>query len=218
MNIPSLSINTIRIYNKNIEHIGSSQILSRALNRPINLYRCPFLNESVVSSAWTARRTLGHLELDRTFNWIFARFVDLRCFSSSSPAAILSRRTTADILNPEEGDQNKSALPRLPSGRLGARMDRRVLREGLFLIFVRFSSRQGEMRKPDDGGGGGRRRDTLRHRGDNANRGLETKSENVGLSLFRRRKSADWQFFGSHREKNNATKCTVFSPYKKYSS
>jgi len=46
-------------------------------------------------------------------------------FEVAVDAALLSRRAAGrrgrgDILNPEEGDQNKSALLRLPSGRLGS--------------------------------------------------------------------------------------------------
>jgi len=64
-----------------------------------------------------------------------------------------SNTFAGDILNPEEGDQNKSALPRLPSGRLGAREEGRCsVGEGLFLIFVRFSS----LREEDEEAGMGR--------------------------------------------------------------
>lgn len=83
-----------------------------------------------------------------------------------------------DILNPEEGDQNKSALPRLPPGRLSS--TRRewiaVLNEGLFLIFVRFSSRGERERNGGEGDRGVHPPASRKY----ANRGLEAKSENVG--------------------------------------
>lgn len=48
------------------------------------------------------------------------------------------------MLNPEKGDQNKSALPRLPSGRFRGRMDRRSARGVILNICTVFISPGGD--------------------------------------------------------------------------
>jgi len=50
------------------------------------------------------------------------------------------------MLNPEKGDQNKSALPRLPSGRFWGRMDRRSARGVILNICTVFISLEGGRR------------------------------------------------------------------------
>lgn len=93
-----------------------------------------------------------------------------------------------DILNPEEGDQNKSALPRLPSGRLDLGGEQTLFSslslsvgapEVILNICKVFISKEERRKK--------RRRDNsgrpLRHRENRANHGLGTKGEDATADL-----------------------------------